>query len=326
MKPVPKMLVFEKGHLRISHSSFGHTFGEACENKFALTKLFSHVKRGDESHAGEVGKALHTGLESYFISGGDKNQAIADFMIAYPHHITQYNNYRSLEASYASLLSILETDLLQDDEIVNIVDHEGVTRPAVEIPFEIFLDGFLLNDDPPITVSYIGWIDLIMYQRLSGARRVLDLKSHRDTVKDLTPKYFNSVQCLPYGLVLEYMLGHTIEFFNITYVTCFIDLMEPKIKIYTFPKGKNEISNWFTMFVSDLWRLKEYFQIQWFPRRGGACMSWKRPCPMFEICTMSDWESIQGYLTGDEQPVDNYDATFKPWVSFNLEIPKLGGG
>jgi hypothetical protein len=305
--------------LRISHSSL--QLLRSCPRKFEFRKLFKHAGREDSLPA-EVGKALHEGVQNWF-QNKDRTQAIWQLMLHYPYHLcSDVEDDRSLWAAYATLETVLDTGPLAEWEIAT-VEFNGEARPAIEVPFEITISNFSLSDGRHIPVSYIGKIDLLLFNRLTHEYRVVDVKTHRDRMKDLAPKYEYDDQCLPYGMILEKMLGHEVTSFEISYLSTFVDLEKPWCKLYTFTKGPEEIQDWARSMVVDLQMLKFYYDLGWFKKHAASCTSFNRKCIYHDFCRTRDNNAIRGMIEGGEDGIKFEDDGGRfpdPWYTMDLEL------
>lgn len=324
----------DKNHLYISNSS--QSLLHACARKFEFQKMYSHPRRESGLKA-ELGKALHMGYQDFLIHQ-DMDKAILAYMLAYPIHLCDSpTDYSSLEAGYYTLMGMIHASDLMEYEVAKIKCLDGNVRPAIEVPFEIILDGYSLDNDKSHTVSYVGYIDAILYNKREQNYVVVDIKTTQWALDDYTPLYQYAQQCVPYGFVLEYMKGEKIDQFEVKYLSCRIDLLNPKITLYPFMKSKEDIEDWFRGLIIDLNLVKMYKQMAWWPRtgNGSGCITFKQKCNFFDICFTRDREIIKQIIE-DTESEGNADKTkeqidealrsktlketFDPWVKFNLEV------
>lgn len=304
-------------NLRVSYSSLGTM--NSCARKFELNKLYLHPENyNEDSLAAEVGKAVHRGYQRY-LATGDVDLGLLELGIAYPHHLCwTYDNDRSWEAAMASYYRMIEYAAYDDWQVANIKNHEGKTVPAIEVSFELVLSGITLPDGRGI--SYVGFIDAIMYQALQlSSFRTLDIKTHRDRTQDRTANYkFNSQQ-IPYGIVLEHVLGRSIEEFDVDYLDVFVDLLNPRVTPYTYTKDKELLREWLMKLLVDIRNLVTYMRMGLFPRADHGCTAFFRPCRYLDMCHLRDKELVQTSLLLDNEV--KKEEPWKPWVKANLEIP-----
>lgn len=320
-------------HLYLSHSSRGIL--HSCKRKFEFRKLFKHPAR-DFGLAAEMGKALHAGLQSFLITRKE-DEAIKAYMLAYPIDMCQgtMDKY-SLEAGYNTLMSAINSSPLIENELATINCLDGITRPAIEVPFEINFEGLTLAKSLPVPVSYCGYIDAIFWNREELEFTVLDVKTIGKIDQDLSPKFQWSDQCIPYAMILEYMLGHEIKSFTVKYLVCKVDVMETTTQIHTFQKTFVDVQDWYKGVLVDVQTIRTFVDMQWFPRdgNGGACFAYNKKCPFYDdVCSLRDPEEIQEFIAqgGEDgkwempqlEQGDNKTLVreFKPWVKFGIPVP-----
>jgi hypothetical protein len=95
-------------------------------------------------------------------------------------------------------------------------------------------------------ISHIGYIDAIMQNQMTGAYRTLDIKTSRMKLNDATGKFKYDSQQVPYGIVVEHIAQGAIESFEVLYLDCYIDLLEPGVQLYPFIKTQHDLRDWAT--------------------------------------------------------------------------------
>lgn len=321
----------KKRHLFVSHSSI--SLLHSCARKFEFRKLFNHPRKESNVKA-ELGKALHRGYQHYLMHG-DEEKAIFEYMLAYPIHLMDNPmDGSSIESGYSTLMGIMNATPLLEYEVAKIRCNDGTVRPAIEVPFEIVLEGYSLVTGEDYSVSYTGYIDAILYNIREQSYVVVDIKTTQWKLNDFTPVYQFSEQCVPYGLVLEYMKEAEINNFEIKYLSCQIDILNPNIQLYPFDKNKKDIQNWFRGLMLDLNTIKLYMQMSWWPRTGGgrSCVAFNRKCEFFDICMEEDPDIIRKIIEEESSDMSKYELDealksktlredWNPWVKFSLEVP-----
>ena len=302
--------------LRISDSSLS-TFDSTCAKKFAFLKIWGGG-RGPSDLPGEVGNALHTGFQSYMLSN-DREKALFDMMLRYPIELcSNPEDNRSLEACYATMQLIMDYNHLQAYEIAEVRDKEGNIRPAIEVPFRINLKEFSLSSTDVIPIYYVGFIDAVLFNNLTGEYIVVDLKSTRDNTKDLTAKFAFKEQCIPYALIIERMLNATIDHLKMIYLSVFIDIQKPTIFPYEFQKDEYDIQEWALGLADKIDRIKRYYNAGWWPRNSNACISYRKVCPFFTMCDERDIEKIQQRIAYNFEVIE--EDEFNAWIEMDLEL------
>lgn len=305
--------------LRLSHSS--RKTLKSCNRKFELRKLYQHASR-DRSIPGDVGKAIHVGYQT-FLKTRNEDESLYEMMLEYPIDLSaDVDNERSLEACYATTMELMNSKIIGHYELINIKCLDGVERPAIEVPFEIFLPGVYLDvETKQIPISYIGFLDTIIWDVMESSVRVVDVKSHRRRIKDLSALFQYDEQCLPYGLIIEWLTSQSIENFKVTYLAAYVDVLNPDVTPYTYPKSKRDILDWAKGLMVDIKNLQEFYRLGWFPRSGASnetCLAWNKPCPFFkDVCGSRNEKAIQYHLLNNETP---YVDDFEPWITMELEL------
>jgi hypothetical protein len=194
--------------------------------------------------------------------------------------------------------------------------------PAIEVPFEIVFPGLRLANG--LEVSYIGYIDMIMYSAFLDQYTTVDLKTNRSTRSDKTADFLWHGQMIPYGLVLEHILGKDVSKFSVMYASAFVDVLEPRVDTYVFNKTQADIEDWVMNLVLSLKNLNEMVKVNHFPRTEHGCLSWNRPCHFLDVCGERDSARLQSiFLYGEdpEQVAKKQASEFLPWITIELELP-----
>ena len=301
--------------LRVSYSSMKTL--DSCARKLEFKKFYPSMVR-DESLDGEVGHALHDGYQHYLVHQ-NREAAILAMMLSYPIHLNSNpSNPKSLEACYPTLNAMIDTGAFLEYEIAEIKCLDGVVRQAIEVPFQIDIVGFSLSDTKNIPVIYVGFIDAILYDKLLDEYLVVDIKTTRWNLEDKTPVYHFDEQCIPYAMVLERILGHSLDNLTVKYMSVYIDIEKPKITPYEFKKTRADIEDWARGLLIGLQSIKMYYQMGWFKRNSNACTAFGKTCAYFGICNQRDDKQITRFLTMDQEPY--VEKEIIPWIKLNLEL------
>jgi len=311
----------ERLPMYISHSSLGLL--SSCARKFEFNKVIlaeDEVRLMDRGVAADAGTAIHIGYQSY-LRDRDVDKAVWNLMCAYPLDIC-YDNMdpRSLEACVNTLLAAIDSKLMQEWELIQIKCLDGVTRDAVEVPFEIVLDGITLPDGRGI--SFIGYIDAILWSRFSDVYNTWDIKTHRHSMRDQTAKFKFSGQQIPYGIILEYILGKRITQFEVTYLNMFVDVLEPDISVYPFIKTREEIEDWIVNVLLEVKRLWHFMKTEHFPRTQHGCLAFNYPCKFLDVCDVRERDKVKRLLFLEQGDNMKPAGKFTPWIRAKLEVPE----
>lgn len=304
--------------LRVSHSSI-RTF-RSCARKLEFKKFHPTMSK-DESLDGEVGHALHTGYQHYLINK-NRDAAIFAMLQRYPVHLNSNpSNPKSVEACYPTLNAMIDSGAFLEYEIAEIKCLDGELRKAIEVPFQIDITGFNLGDTSKaefIPVIYVGYIDAILYDKILNEYLVIDIKTTRWNLVDMTPVYHFDEQCIPYAIVLERILGRSLDNLTVKYISVYIDIEKPKITPYEFKKTRIDIEDWARGLLVDLQMIKMYYQMGWFKRNPSACVAFNKVCPHFDLCNQRDHTAIARHLTLDQTPY--VEEEIIPWIKLDLEL------
>ena len=292
-----------------------------CPRKGEFRKFhISPEEEEDDNIAGPVGTAIHAGYQEYLKSGDDV-RADFEMMMHYPFGKNADENHdRSVYAAHATLQALIGAPILANFEIakINVGKEE---RAAIEVPFVFEIENFSLSDEESIPVTYVGKIDAVLFNRETQEFGVVDIKTHRRNLKDLSGLYIYDDQCIPYALVLEKLLGKELTSLEVKYASCFVDLTNPSITLYPFLKGPKEIEDWGRSLVFQLQQLKMFYNIGWFPRNPGHCMSYNRKCQFLDICHERDPLVVRKILLQGQENFEPKPDHFKePWVTMKLDL------
>jgi hypothetical protein len=313
--------------LQISDSSRSSL--HSCARKLEFRKFYHHSRR-EESLPADAGSALHAAFQNWLIYK-DLEQAVFTLQMTYPIHLLSNPMAdRSLEACYATLLAMTEANMGEYE--LAYIEHNGILKPAIEVPFEIRFTGFNLSGESADSadsaaaacpVSYIGFIDAVYHNNFDKSFIVCDIKTHRNKMSDLTALYKYQDQCLPYALILERAMNQPIDNLVVKYFSCYVDVFEPRVATYDFIKSKTDIDDWTRGIALDLQLLRLYYQTDWFPRNGKSCTNFNRVCSHFDYCSSRDHETIEKMLAFERQ-TNGFTATSRqpvePWIIIDLEI------
>lgn len=317
-------------HLKISYSSLNLL--DTCMRKFEFNKLYPRRPRDSDAFAADVGSALHHAYQ-HFLIHGDEEAATWVLMRDYPYigEFSQRTDDRSLEACISVLDEMMHYGKMDEWELMTIkrppTDEEraagldGVVVPAIEVPFELRLKGIDLPDGRGL--AFTGFMDAAMRHLVTDRVRTLDIKTNRRTMEDATPKYKFDGQQIPYGIVLEHIVGNRVDEFEVLYLDCYVDLLNPRVQLYPFRKDSSDIQDWLINTVLAGQRIQRSMEMDYFPRTNGGCMSWNRPCYFLDICEIRDREQITDWLLMGDEPEHRVDAV--PWIVAEIDVFGNGG-
>lgn len=319
--------------LQLSYSSL-NTFA-SCPRKFELDKLYPKPARvWEDNYAADVGSAIHAGYQTYLTSR-DRDESVWAFMRAFPFadEWNQPNDYRSCEAALATLeemfdsAKMLEYDLARIRRPNSVAEAEagltgGVVVPAIEVPFEIRFPGLTIKPCPSLpegaNISVIGYIDAIMQNQMTGLYRTLDIKTSRMKLLDATAKFKFDAQQVPYGIVVEHIAQGEIESFEVLYLDCYVDLLEPYVQLYPFIKTHHDLQDWATNKLIQFRQLAGYAESDYFPRTDGGCLFYNKPCRYLEPCQSRNRQSLIDWFLVESEAAEK--EKFFPWITAEIDL------
>lgn len=276
--------------IRLSHSTL--ELFNRCERLFQIEKLLATDSEREESADTVFGTAYGVGVASYLVHQ-DQDRALYEAWLSYwPELENDKKNHATLVACMRKSFPVLDT-MLRDYEVLHF---NG--KPAVELSFRV-------NITP--RYYYVGYIDVVLRNRFDGTCVVFDAKSTGLQLHDLDPVYKNSGQCLGYSIALDKIVGEKLAEYSVGYFVAQIGKnYDINIKPLVYPKTLLDRLNWFLGLGSDIRRLELAEEVGFYPRRGGNCLKYNRPCRHFGVCHMSSLD-----VPRDIPPDENvYDFSF----------------
>jgi hypothetical protein len=324
----------DKPVLRVSYSSL-NVFS-SCPRKFEFDKLYPKPARVyDDNYAADVGSALHAGYQHY-LTTHDREESIWAFMQAFPFadEWNQVNDYRSAEASLATLEEMFDSAKMLEYELARIrrpntqveIDAGltgGVVVPAIEVPFEIRFPGLDIKPCPALpygaSLAVIGYIDAIMQNQIHGLYRTLDIKTSRMKLNDATGKFKYDAQQVPYGIVVDHIAQGEVESFEVLYLDCYIDILEPTVSLYPFIKSRHDLQDWATNKLIQFRQIAGFAESDYFPRTDGGCLFYNKPCRYLEPCASRDRDSLKALFNLHDEEVAPAEEFF-PWITAEVNL------
>lgn len=319
--------------LRVSYSSL-NTF-ESCARKFELDKFYPKRKRDGDNYAGDVGTAIHRAYQNYLITN-DKQAAIWELIQAFPFEAEyiQKNDYRNFEAVLATVELMFEDVKMNEYQLATIMrppsarelaanpSAQPLAVPAIEVPFEIRFPDSKIPPCPRFpngaSISVIGYIDAIMQHYMTSLYRTLDIKSSRMRMDDATAKFVFDSQQVPYGIVVDHVAQDVVERFEVLYLDCYIDLLEPTVKLYPFMKSPTDIEEWCTNKLIQFRQIGMFVEMDYFPRTDSGCVFYQKPCRYLEPCHSRDRAALDMWFLMGEEP--SQEEPFEPWIVADVAI------
>lgn len=309
--PFPEFEVLE-----VSHSSRGSL--HSCPRKIEFRKMYASSRR-DETQATGSGKAMHEALQSWLVDK-DVDKGLWKLISHYPIRFQKTSmDANSLEGCIGTYLHCIQSDLFNEWEIAYVVKPDGTKVPAVEVPFNLRMKVDFFGNGKMVWINYIGYIDLIMYNKIEDRYAVWDIKSTTKEA-DFATQFTFDEQCLPYGLVLQKLLNlDYTRGYEVGYWICKLHAVEHYEKLLTFTKDGNDVAEWLRGYLIDIHLLQTYHKLGFFPRNGSSCASWNRQCTFFDMCDTRDYNYLETMIGMENQELAGSDRP-EPWVVIDLEV------
>lgn len=283
--------------LLVSNSSMG-MLRTGCVKKFAIQKLLNY-RIWEEGEATMTGSVVHEAWQLYLHT---RNVQEAEAHLVMHFNLRWQKSAFQTRSLYGVLTSLSTLITYTDRYIFPFYDLAYLSNgePATEVKFQINIDGFNLGEDNanPIGVGYIGFIDAVLRAKNTGNFIPFDLKTSTLASYYGEIKYAHSAQVLPYGMILEQIMGHTQDAkwdalgFNIHYLELVMDWLEPAVYDYPFYKTMDDITKWGKDLIHSLTNLKFYLAEGFFPERDSACIAWQKPCRYQMECDLKSLDSL----------------------------------
>lgn len=277
--------------IRLSHSTLD--LFNRCERLFQLEKLLVTDSVREETADTVLGTAYGVGVADY-LEYQNPQQALYKAWLAYwPELESDKKSIPHVVNLLLKSFPALDT-LLRDYEVLSF---NG--KPAVELSFRV-------NITP--RYYYVGYIDVVLQHRYDKTCVVVDAKTTGLQLLDLAPVYQNSGQALSYSIALDRILGEKLSNYAVGY---FVGQLGKDFKVQIHPlvfrKTLLDRLNWFITLGGDIKRLELAEEIGFYPRRGGSCLKYNRPCKHFGTCNLS----AQDIPRVIEEDTIQYDFTFE---------------
>ncbi len=249
----------------------------SCERKFELERLMLQVELYSEEHPAMIrGKAFGVGVQVYLLTG-DIDLAIFKAWLEYWPEV-ENAPYVCMTRTLNNIWNCKE----QLDKIrrrYEVAVFEG--KPAAEMSFRLDIDDKWF---------YVGYIDLVLWDKEEQIYVVLEIKTTGYKLADLSPVYKNSGQALGYSIVLDKVTGEHQSKYGVLYLVCrdkssATDWV-PEVYQFQFTKTLIDRYNWFISLGLDVERINRMMEIGIFPMRGKACVSFNKVCQHYGTCSI----------------------------------------
>ena len=286
---IPKIIPIQA--VRLSNSTIDLI--NTCERKFQLEKLLESGNTREDSADTVLGSAYGIGIATYFITQDKTLAHFKAWMAYYPELETDKKNqnrcFNALECTFAIIDNLLDN--------YELVYFNG--KPAAELSFCLFTDK---------DYYFVGYIDIVLRHKWTHKYVVIDAKTTGLELENLDPLYKNSAQLVGYSIVLDSIVGKEQADYDVIYLVAQLGReWTPKIKVLTYSKTLLDRLNWFITLGLDIEKVELMKSLNVYPKRGGSCLKWNRPCKYFNTCDFhsSDVPKVK------EQDTNEYDFYYE---------------
>lgn len=293
---------------------YSHSTSEkkvSCQRKFSCSKLEQNSPSAEVNIVtmeGNIdfafGKAMESGVQSSLL-GHPKWKIFWDMFCAWDIALMQ-EHPRGYAKTFAHAciaidqFNYIKSQLMQGWEIAMF---RG--KPAIELSMLLDLEN---------GYYYIGHADIILFHPSLKKYRVLEIKT--TGAKNLhEAMYKNSGQSTGYSIFLDEIaknaeLTATFEVFYLVWPTS-LDAW----RLYNFTKSRSMRADWLNTLLLDIKDIDTYRTVNFWPKRGGSCFAWGRPCEYLDRCDL-DPTSFNGtgkyhVTTAEELETHDFDFRFK---------------
>lgn len=276
---------------RLSYSTMNTL--DTCERMYQLDHVLDNGAPREESEHFSFGHGFGEGVAHYLVNQ-DKDAALLTAWLAYwPQVETEKKNQAKCINALNVAFSALD-DILQDYEVV---EFEG--KAAVELNFRLNIDK---------TYYYAGHIDVVLKHRWSGQYFIFEVKTTGLALHDIDPLYKNSGQALGYSIALDRIVGQKLSSYGVVYFVAQLGKdYNPVMKVLAYEKTLLDRLNWFMTLGLDVERLHRMADLNVYPKRGGSCLNYMRPCRHFGICGLHGMDRVAPYVRDKEVYQFEYD-------------------
>lgn len=287
----------------LSYSTFSAL--HECERKFQRNKLrlaqlkdTPRVLFAESNIDFAFGRAVESGIHSVLLKKSEQ-EVFFDMLMAWDIPLWQEHPRNYPKTFIDSCLAIDQFRYVQEMlfEGWEIAYFNG--KPAIEISMCIDLgNGYY----------YVGHADVILYHPLEHRYRVLEIKT--TGAKYLHEAiYQNSDQAIGYSIMLDNIAkdleaSATFEVFYLVFCTS-LDKWEK----FNFTKSRSQRAGWINTILLDIQRLNTHREVAFWPKRGGSCFKYSKPCQHFGICDLGS-EANFDVITPEEIDQHQFDFRF----------------
>jgi hypothetical protein len=259
------------------------------------------------------GHLVGNGIQK-LLSGDSLQNVILEELLAWPLPL-EYENEKQKKSFYLGVGALIAFENLKEDQFADWEVAEFNGRKACELGFKITM---------PNGMIFRGFIDLVLRHRISGAIRVLEVKtSSANTISE--EMYKNSSQALGYSVVVD-KIAPEVSDYEVLYLPWLT-----KHFIYSpmlFTKSLDSRVSWLLDILLESQRIQSYQEVSHFPKHGESCLSrFGKVCGFYNVCNMNPKFLAKPYNpTEDKETKVVYDFEFTFEELLESQQAKLVGG
>lgn len=323
----------QKPIMELSHSSAMQV--DSCLRKYQIRKRFAWPAdtEREDSLAAMSGRAIHVYLQTLWSDGSEDDAHFAFFMEwDFNIELTARSTDKATRGLEAALMTCYYlTGQLQPSyerlaklDLSHLPTHnpaDDPLTPAVEVKFNIILTHAKWKHD----YHYRGLIDLIEYDPTWKLFTVTDIKTHRAPRPETEHRYRYSSQCVPYGMIVEALTAIQDEplQFQVRYISAYVDLVAPRVEVFTFQKDANDIREWLYNCALRIERMERVADNPVWPRSESGCDSYGRPCIFYaNHCSIEQPQALQDYIIGFNPITPS--KPFGEWFTITIDMEAQG--
>ncbi|EDO26388.1 predicted protein [Nematostella vectensis] len=233
----------------------------------------------------ELKKALHKNPSASLImldsdiGQMDKDKAIYECWKNY-WPVVESESKTQFRAIACLMYAFMKLDALLME--YDVAEFRG--KPAIELSFKLNINKFKY---------FVGHIDVVLKSKLTGQYMVMEVKHTALNLVDIAALYKNSGQALGYSIALDEIAGEEQTNYGVLYVVSQLGQnFKQETHILPFQKTLVDRLNWFVTLGLDVQRIEEMEKIGIFPKRGGSCVKYNKPCFHYGICDLHSADTV----------------------------------
>ena len=277
--------------IRLSNSSLDVL--HECERKWQLERLLVDPSVREENEHTVFGRAYGAGIANYLVHQNTDLALYTAWLNYFPEMESDNKNQALCVIALLSAFPKLDTLLMEYE----VVSFNG--KPAVELSFRLNINEHYY---------FVGYIDVVLRNRISGVHIVVDAKSTGLQLYELDPLYKNSGQTIGYSIALDRVAGEPLASYSVGYIVAQINARSYTVKTQTFFYNKTILDRlqWFMSLGMDVAHLEQMAELDFYPKRGTSCLKYNRPCRYFGLCGLHSSD----VLKKREEDVIEYDFVY----------------